>query len=140
MKRRERRCSHRRVAAGAGLLLCAFAASSHSKCPLSAEDGTVVVDNAVQVAWRAESGSIAVGQPFVMLIAVCPADAQLARVDATMPEHRHGMNYRPSLQSLGGGRWRVEGLLWHMAGRWELQFDVRAADQVHGLRHSVTLQ
>jgi len=72
-------------------------------------------------------------------VTLCPAAARLLRVDATMPEHRHGMNYRPSVQALGDGVWRVEGLLWHMAGRWELRLDVDAAGAVHTLRQSVTL-
>ena len=38
-------------------------------------------------------------------------------VPARMPEHRHGMNYRPSLTPQGPGRWRADGLLWHMAGQ-----------------------
>ena len=34
---------------------------------------------------------------------------------------------------------RVEGLLWHMAGRWELRLDVEAAGVKQSLRQSVTL-
>lgn len=139
MTRRAVRSQGSRLAAAAGLLFCAAAGAVRAKCALGSEEGTVVSDAAVQVAWRAQAGEIAVGQPFVMLLRLCPADATLQRVDATMPEHRHGMNYLPSLQALGDGRWRVEGLLWHMAGRWELRFDVRSADALHTLRHSVTL-
>jgi hypothetical protein len=56
-----------------------------------------------------------------------------------MPEHRHGMNYAPSLQALGDGRWRAEGLLWHMSGRWELRFELGLGDAAHVLRQSVVL-
>lgn len=77
----------------------------------------------------------------MLLLAVCPVTAQLRGVDASMPEHRHGMNYRPSLVSLGRGRWRAEGLLWHMAGRWELSFELRLEDgRSHTLRDSVNLR
>ena len=59
-------------------------------------------------------------------LAVCPKpDAQPVaglRVDATMPEHRHGMNYRPSVRQVSPGRWRAEGLMFHMPGRWEFVF------------------
>jgi hypothetical protein len=41
-----------------------------------------------------------------------------------MPEHRHGMNYRPTVTAVAPGRYRVEGLLFHMPGRWDLLFDV----------------
>ncbi len=46
------------------------------------------------------------------------------RVDAAMPEHRHGMNTDAVVTSLGEGRFGVEGLLLHMPGRWEMYFDV----------------
>lgn len=85
-----------------------------------------------------------VGEPFSMIVQLCPADASLLRVDASMPEHRHGMNYKTSLHALGDGRWRVDGLLWHMAGRWELRWDVRSSAQpdaaVDTFRASVFLQ
>ena len=44
-----------------------------------------------------------------------------------MPEHRHGMNYAPEVKPLGPGRWRAEGLMLHMPGKWEFVFEVRAA-------------
>ena len=44
-------------------------------------------------------------------------------LDAWMPSHRHGMNYKPKLFTLGPGQYRAEGLLFHMPGRWELLFD-----------------
>jgi hypothetical protein len=82
---------------------------------------------------------IIVGQPFALLVLLCPPDAQLDAIDATMPEHRHGMNYRPSLKALGAGRWRVEGLLWHMSGHWELRFDVQRGGTRRTLTRGVTL-
>ncbi len=51
------------------------------------------------------------------------ADVSLA-VDAAMPQHGHGMNRVPRIESLGGGRFRIDGLLFHMPGKWELYFDV----------------
>lgn len=91
------------------------------------------------MAWRAEPAALAVGRPFALTLTVCPATARVTRVDATMPEHRHGMNYRPSVQALGDGRWRAEGLLWHMAGRWELAVEVDSAGERRWLRQSVVL-
>lgn len=121
-----------------GLALGAACVLPAAACGLAVDDGQRIADCAVQLAWRTEAGGIAVGQPFVLLMTVCPADAQLRRVDATMPAHRHGMNDQPSLQPLGGGRWRAEGLLWRMAGRWELLIEAHAAGQSHTLRQSVT--
>lgn len=55
------------------------------------------------------------------------------RADATMPEHRHGMNYKPSIAVQGGGRFRSEGWMFHMPGRWEFVFEAggeRVTDSV----------
>lgn len=121
------------------LLLGAGAAAS-ATCPPAPEAGQRLDSGPVQLAWRAEAGPIAVSRPFALLVTLCPPEARLLRVDASMPEHRHGMNYRPSLQPLGDGAWRAEGLLWHMPGRWELRLEVEAAGTTHTLRQSVTLR
>lgn len=85
----------------------------------------------MQVAWRSTPQPIPVSRHFVLDVELCPKSGQALpaelRVDATMPEHRHGMNYRPSVVAVGGGRWHVEGLLFHMPGRWELVFEWREA-------------
>ncbi|HSQ71473.1 MAG TPA: hypothetical protein VLM87_03550 [Rubrivivax sp.] len=123
------------------LLACLLAAAgpAFAACPPPPEAGERLDSGPVQLAWRAEPAPIAVSRAFALLVTLCPADARLLRVDATMPEHRHGMNYRPSVQPLGGGAWRVEGLLWHMGGRWELRLDVESAGVTHTLRHAVTV-
>ena len=115
-------------------------AAAGAACPPAPDAGERLASGPVQLAWRAEPEAIAVSRPFALLVTLCPADARLRRVDASMPEHRHGMNYRPSLRALGDGVWRAEGLLWHMAGRWELRLDVEAAGTIHTLHQSVTLR
>ena len=114
-------------------------ASAYAACPAPPAGAEVMVEGSVQAVWQAEPSPITVGRPFALWVTLCPADAVLLRVDATMPEHRHGMNYRPSLKPLGEGGWRVEGLLWHMSGRWELTLDLQAKGQDHRLRQSVLL-
>ena len=56
-----------------------------------------------QIAWRAAPSPVPVGKHFALDIALCaPAGQALPaalRVDATMPEHKHGMNYRPSVKA-----------------------------------------
>ena len=121
-------------------LLASLAATATAACPAPPAGASVMADGSVQAAWQVEAGAIAVGRPFAIIVLLCPADAQLLRVDASMPEHRHGMNYRSSLKPLGDGRWRVEGLLWHMAGRWELRLDLQSLGLEHRLRQSVLLQ
>ena len=49
-------------------------------------------------------------------------------VDARMPEHRHGMNYRARV-SESRRNLRGRGLLFHMPGLWQLMFDVERASK-----------
>ena len=44
-----------------------------------------------------------------------------------------------SIYPLADGRWRADGLLWHMSGRWELRFDVEVDGVRQRLRHPVQL-
>jgi cytochrome c peroxidase len=86
---------------------------------------------------------ISLGKHFSVEIAACakpgnPAPETL-RVDAQMPEHRHGMNYAPTVTPAGPGRWRAEGLLFHMQGRWEFVFELRGAGRSDVLRSSFVL-
>ncbi len=80
-----------------------------------------------------------VGEHFALELAVCPAPGELL-VDAWMPEHRHGMNYRPSVTALGGGRYRAEGLLFHMPGRWEFLFELRGGGGTERFAHAVRVE
>jgi hypothetical protein len=119
---------------GAALLLCV--ALPVAACPLPTP---VLQQGGMQATWKVDGAPIAVGRHFAIDVQVCPADAVLARVDATMPEHRHGMNYRPSVKRLGDGRWRVEGLMFHMPGRWALRLDVQAGGTTEQLLDTISL-
>lgn len=119
---------------GAAALLLATGAAQ--ACPI---DGPALRAGEVQAAWSVAGAPIAVGRPFAIEVRLCPADAVLARVDAVMPEHRHGMNYRPGLKSLGQGRWRADGLLFHMAGRWELRLEVEQGGRRERLAQAIDL-
>ena len=46
-------------------------------------------------------------------------------LDAVMPDHQHGMNYAPTVTDLGDGRYRFDGLVFHMPGTWELRLEAR---------------
>lgn len=41
-------------------------------------------------------------------------------VDASMPQHNHGMNTDPVVGEVGNGMYQVEGMSFHMTGDWEL--------------------
>ena len=43
-----------------------------------------------------------------------------------MPAHAHGLPTTPVVSELGDGRYRVEGLKFHMPGAWVVAFRIRA--------------
>ncbi len=132
-----------RAAALAAML--AGSASAALACGEALGAGTQALAGAGwQIAWRAAPTPIPVGRHFALDIALCaPAGQALPatlRVDATMPEHRHGMNYRPGVSAHGTGLFRAEGLMFHMPGRWELVFEWRdAAGATRRLAQSLTV-
>ena len=96
------------------------------------------------VAYRTEPAPLSVGRAFAMEIQVCARRKAAAptglRVDAHMPEHRHGMNYRPTVAARGEGRFRAEGFLFHMPGRWQLVFDVDASGRRERITTDLSLE
>jgi len=104
---------------------------------------TLVASANYTIAYTTVPARIATGEHFAIDFTVCPrgkASAPRAvRVDAAMPEHRHGMNYRPTVVAKGAGRYRAEGLLFHMSGRWEIAFDVVTASAAERLTSVVVL-
>jgi hypothetical protein len=81
-----------------------------------------------EIAFRPIPAPIAPGAHFSLDVAVCARPGVAApvalRVDASMPEHRHGMNYRPTVAAQAPGRFRAEGLMFHMPGRWDVVFEI----------------
>ena len=107
-----------------------LAAGNALACGEALGAGAQRLDSAqFQLAYKPVPAPIPVGRHFAIDFVVCPRDGAAppaeVRVDATMPEHKHGMNYRPSVKALAPGRYRAEGLLFHMPGRWELVFELR---------------
>jgi len=131
---------NRRLAALLLSLAAAPPGTTWAACPPASGDGKLLAAGPVQLAWRVDGAPIANGGHFALLIQACPADVRLLKVDAGMPEHRHGMNYRPSLHALGDGRWRADGLMFHMAGRWELSFDAELDGRRERLVDAVVLK
>ncbi|HUL93195.1 MAG TPA: hypothetical protein VLV56_12665, partial [Burkholderiales bacterium] len=107
----------------------AMAAGAAPACELPGGPAQKIQSGRTLVLYRTHPAPLKVGQHFALEFAVCPTPESV-RVDAQMPEHRHGMNYRPTITSTGEGRYRAEGLMLHMSGKWELVFEVRARDSV----------
>jgi cytochrome c peroxidase len=118
----------------------ALAFSCASGACLPPFEGTRLESPRFILAFQPEA--ISVAQHFAVDIAVCGKSAvmpEAIKVDAHMPEHRHGMNYAPAVKQLGPGRWRAEGLMFHMPGKWEFVFEIRAAGTTERVAHELRL-
>jgi hypothetical protein len=95
------------------------------------------------LAYRTLPAKITVGQHFSVEFALCAQSGvplpESLKVDATMPEHRHGMNYKASVIPQAPGRYRADGLMFHMAGRWELVFELRTGSKTDRLTQTVVV-
>lgn len=95
------------------------------------------------VAYRMKPAAPKASEHFTIEFTVCAkAGAPLPRavsVDARMPEHGHGMNYRADVIPRGGGRFEAKGLMFHMPGRWEILFDVRGGEVSDRVTHEFRL-
>lgn len=112
------------------LLMPVWAASQAR--PLASADGEGLV-------WRLAGPGVSVtvsapraprvSRPWAMTIAVETARPEavvdVVEVDAEMPTHRHGMNYRPRLTVLAPGLVRADVLMLHMPGPWRLRITLR---------------
>jgi hypothetical protein len=136
------RIAGRRLLLAVGLLAVAVGAAAE-RC--EAPGGFVAQGrlsaNDVVLLFRTVPAAIEIGRHFAVEAIVCTTPApQGLRVDAQMPEHRHGMNYRPTVATTGIGRYRAEGLLFHMPGRWQLHFDVEHAGRTQRLATDLVLE
>ena len=89
------------------------------------------------------TGEVSVAKHFKVDVEACAKSGpppESLKVDATMPEHKHGMNYRPTIVSLGDGSFRVDGMVFHMPGRWELSIDVRDGEESERLSHELIVK
>jgi hypothetical protein len=133
-----------RAALGALLVAVAAGVAAAEACEVPADftpRGRVEAPGLV-VVFRTVPPAIEIGRHFAVDALVCGDNAgpTLTRVDATMPQHRHGMNYRPTLAAKGGGRYVAEGFLFHMPGRWELSFEVESGGRRTRLATDVVIE
>jgi len=126
------------VRSAPGALGALFALASVTAAACELPPGVRVESERLAISYRTVPEKIAVGQQFVLELSACPkggaAVSENIRLDAHMPEHRHGMNYRTKVTALGASRFRSEGWLFHMPGRWEFLFDIGAERLTHSVR------
>ena len=121
----------------AAALAFVFAAGEAAACarPQGWTGGAKIAGELWTAWWSSEPAPIPVGAHFSIRFHLCGPPVGRVEVRGRMPDHRHGMNYRPAV-TLDGVSGTAEGLLFHMPGRWQLILDVRGA----AVREKLTAQ
>jgi hypothetical protein len=78
--------------------------------------------------WRSAGGEIPRNQDFAMDVLLeeggRPVSGAQINLRGWMPDHGHGFVRQPLVMEKGDGLYRLEGVLLHMRGKWQLFFDV----------------
>jgi hypothetical protein len=109
------------------LLLLAALGAAEACEPPPLDASTRIEGKRHVLLFRGVPSPLPLNAAFAVEIAACARDGKSVaapRVDAWMPAHRHGMNYKPSVVARSPGTFRADGLLLHMPGRWEFVFEV----------------
>ena len=120
-----------RIAAVVGLVMLGLLSVAPAMAADCDVDKTIMASgDGLRLSYQLKPNEIRTGQPFAMTITVCGPDARpftgTLQVDAVMPAHRHGMNYRPTVRRLEPGVYRADGMLFHMRGHWQFRFALGA--------------
>ncbi|MGB5330701.1 MAG: hypothetical protein WBO58_21015 [Gammaproteobacteria bacterium] len=111
------------------MIRCAFVASLQLvSLPLLAcgfaNGERVAPGDDLMLHYRIKSPPLTVAQHFSMQFLLCRDATTLAiedfKLDASMPVHGHGMNYKASINWLDNGLVEASGMLFHMPGQWRV--------------------
>ena len=127
------------IVLGAAVLRIFFATRT-PPAPATPERSRAVVcsgptsDGRYLVEWRSEPSPVPLNRDFTLLVRVQPrSETEVLGVDlvadARMPEHDHGMLQTPQVTRLPSGEFLVEGMRFHMPGRWVIRLEVRGRHQ-----------
>ena len=81
-----------------------------------------------RVSFDPPPGGWPLSEPFTLSLQVRPRSGPSLlpndlsiEVEATMPAHRHGSSLVPLVSRIGPNHFRIEGLLLHMSGSWQIK-------------------
>ena len=125
-------------------LLCGVSTASFG-CPVPDGWQSMVADGDNQGVAAVEllADAIVLAEPFQISIMACRVDMpppDRIVFDATMPAHRHGMNYQPRIMDVGDGVYQIDGLLFHMPGTWQISLSAFWGDSADHFIFDVPLR
>jgi len=120
------------IARSLGASIAALVAGAAQACEVPTLDNARQLNDAgSSLVWRFVPTEPKIGEFFALEFGGCargtPFAAETLRLDATMPAHGHGMNFKPKIVAIGPGLYRAEGMMFHMPGTWQLSLEQRTA-------------
>lgn len=86
---------------------------------------TLELESGMTLHYRIEPSPLRVAQHFSMQFRICKGGQTLKpdafKVDALMPRHGHGMNYKADIEIQQDGLVEARGMLFHMPGEWQIE-------------------
>jgi len=108
--------------------------SSACEIPEGWQEMTAETPGSQKAAIRLPSDTTLLGQPFDVELMTCVENSvsiKRVTVNATMPQHNHGMNYAPEITTISDNRYRASGMLFHMPGKWHITVEAHGANNIH---------
>ncbi|MEM8542029.1 MAG: FixH family protein [Pseudomonadota bacterium] len=95
--------------------------------PAGWQEMATEVSTDLTVAAKIPAQPIKTGARFSIDVMVCGETMKAAKVemDATMPAHKHGMNYIPEVKKLSPEQFQATGMFFHMPGQWQVTVDLK---------------
>lgn len=117
------------------LFLVGFVTSSHAcEAPMGWSELIAESSYEFQLFADVKNTDITIGKVFNLPIFVCSKTGvkiEGLNVDAQMPAHKHGMNYRPEVKMSETSEYEASGMLFHMPGVWRLEITADVNGKAH---------
>jgi hypothetical protein len=124
------------------LLGLVFFTSVSDACFLRGGNRFQINDQTVLYARFSDSAPL-LSEHFSLYLLICKNDQPWSpttiKVDAVMPAHAHGMNYRPEITRVDPGRYEVDGLLLHMPGHWQFDVELKQGENRQKVQFNINL-
>jgi len=104
------------------------------KCTADQTTNSVQLNGERYSAWLEPVDAIEVSKPTSITVTLCGDIEGVTGIelDASMPAHGHGTNYKPDISSLetssSQAQYQVDGLVMHMPGNWRWEMRVHESD------------
>ncbi len=120
--------------------------SDSNLCNSEQNDNALALAGDQYRAWLTTNEPIEVSQATSITVTLCGDISNVERfeIDASMPSHGHGTNYKPEITQLSSSdsaaKYQIDGLVMHMPGMWRWELQVVAPDGVDTLMKEFVLE